>query len=112
MRMITKEEFQSVIDQMKTMVNYQNDKNKLYKKYGADGYLVEPNANVEIIKLLSFFFGEGAKEVLSTYCIANNFAHGKNNHEYVDDDGQHINLSSPEQLYDYLLTLPDCTSNG
>lgn len=91
---------------MKSLADYQNEKNKVYRKFGADGYLMEPNMSVEIIRLLSLFFGEGALDALTSYCIENKFAHGKGNKEYTDKHGKTIKLSSPEKLYDYLISLP------
>ena len=113
--MIDKDFFTQVIDGMKSLADYQNEKNKVYRKFGADGYLMEPNMNVEIIRLLSLFFGEGAVDVLTSYCIENKFAHGKGNKEYTDKHGKTIKLSSPEKLYDYLISLPtpaDSTSTS
>ena len=38
-KMISKNEFVEVINSMMLIDDYQQEKNKLYKKYGADGYL-------------------------------------------------------------------------
>lgn len=85
--------------------DYQDDKNKLYKKYGADGYLIEPSNDEIIIRLLkNAFYPCEELESIDTFCYKNNFGRGKNNGIYIDVYGQKVNITSADELYDYLLT--------
>lgn len=105
MRMLTRDEFVEAIETIKNVSNYQTDKNKLYKKYGADGYLIEPDSNIAVMNLLHIFFEEVDYDVIRTFCLENNFGQGKNNKTYKDDNGQEVDMSTPEKLYDYLMEL-------
>lgn len=103
--MITKELFVETINAMKRIYDYQNDKNKLYKKYDADGFLIEPDNNYIILKLLKLFLPDSFYDAaLEDFCFANNYGRGKSNSVYQDANGQRIKISSPEELYDYIFT--------
>ena len=103
--MISKELFVEAIDSIMHLKDYQNDKHKLCKKYGADGYLIEPSNDAILIKVIKNLF-KGCDEIdcIDTFCFVNNFGRGKGNQEYMDSDGQRIKITSSSELYDYLLT--------
>ena len=103
-KMISKNEFVEVINSMMLIDDYQQEKNKLYKKYGADGYLLEPDNNAIILKLLRHALpAEVDFNAIETFCLTNNYGRGKSNQEYIDMDGQKINISTPSELYDYII---------
>ena len=103
--MISKELFVSAINSIMKQKDYQDDKNKLYKKYGADGYLIEPNNDAIMLKIVKEFFVDCEElEAIETFCYKNNFGRGnKNNQVYIDSNGQRHIISSAEELYDYLI---------
>lgn len=103
--MLTKDEFCEAIETIKNVRNYQTEKNKLYRKYGCDGYLIEPDSNLEVMKLLHIFFEDVDYDVIKTFCLDNNYGQGKNNKTYIDDDGHEKDISTPGKLYDYLVEL-------
>lgn len=101
--MLTKELFIEVINSMQIIDDYQRDKNKLYKKYNADGYLIEPDNKVAILKLLRLLLPDDFYyNAIEEFCLTNNYGRGKNNDVYTDINGQRITISSSEELYNYI----------
>lgn len=99
---INKQDFVNAINSMMTIDDYQNDKNKLYKKYQADGFLIEPDNNDVVLRLLKLFLPENADgKVIEDFCLANNYGRGRNNDIVLDKNGNKIQISSPEDLYNY-----------
>ena len=103
MQFISKDDFVDAINSMMTIDDYQNDKNRLYKKYQADGFLIEPDNNDIMLRLLKLLLPADIHyEILEDFCLTNNYGRGKNNNVFTDIDGQRVYISSPEALYDYL----------
>lgn len=102
--MISKELFVEAIDGMMNIDDYQKAKNKLYNKFRADGYLLEPTNNDIIIRLLMQLIPHDCDyDALTAFCFDNNYGRGKNKQYYKDKNGQNIELKTPEDLYDYLI---------
>ena len=111
MALINKQDFVDAINSMMIIDDYQNDKNKIYKKYHADGFLIEPDNNATILKLLKILLPDTSScSILEDFCLMNNYGRGKNNNVLVDEDGQKILISSPEELYDHIFK--DETGDG
>lgn len=103
--MISKQLFVEAINMIMSIKDYQADKMKLWKKYGADGYLIEPSCEAVMLKIIKESFGRcGELEAIETFCYQNNFGRGKNHDSYMDSYGQRHTITSPDELYDYLLT--------
>ena len=103
--MISKQLFCEALESMKTLSDYQTEKNKLYKKYKVDGFLIEPTNDQILLKVIRELFKECTEiEALETFCYENNFGRGKGNQKYIDADGQSHTIISPEQLYDFLIS--------
>lgn len=103
MEVIDKDTFVEVINSMQTIDDYQKDKNKLYKKYNADGFLIEPDNKVAVLKLLRLLLPDDFYyNAIEEFCLSNNYGRGKNNNVYTDINGQRITISSPEELYKYI----------
>lgn len=101
--MINKTDFVNAINSMMLIEDYQNDKNRLYKKYNADGFLIEPDNNATVLRLLELQLpNESYKEILEEFCITNNYGRGKNKNICTDVNGQKILISSAEELYNYI----------
>lgn len=101
--MIDKQTFVDAINSMMLIDDYQKAKNKLYQKFNADGYLLEPDNNDIILRLLKLLAGSDRyDDTIETFCLVNNYGRGKGNTTYVDKDGVIIAITSPEELYDYI----------
>ena len=74
--------------------DYQSEKNKLYKKFSADGYLIEPNNDDIVVCLLKECFKPCDElECINVFCYDHNFGRGKGNQGYVDSHGQKIKIA-------------------
>lgn len=103
--MISKELFVEAINSIMNLNDYQIKKYELGKKYGVDGYLIEPSNDDILIKVIKETFGKCEEaEAIEKFCYTNNFGRGKGNQYYTDSDGQKIKITSPEELYEYLVT--------
>lgn len=103
--MISRQLFVEAINGIMTLKDYQSEKMKLWKKYGVDGYLIEPSCEAIMIRLIKDLFGKSEElEAIEAFCYKNNFGRGKNNQEYIDTYGQRHIISSADELYVYLLT--------
>lgn len=100
---ITKEQFAEAINAMMNIYDYQEEKNKLYKKFNVDGYLLEPTNNDIIIKLIMLLLPDSCdKDSLTAFCFDNNYGRGKSNQYYINSNGLKLKIQSPDDLYDYL----------
>lgn len=103
--MISQQLFVEAIDMIRPLKDYQADKMKLWKKYGADGYLIEPSCEATMLKIIKESFGKCEElEAIETFCYKNNFGRGKGNDIYVDSYGQNHTITSSDELYMYLMT--------
>ena len=105
LRLIERQDFIDAINSMMIIDDYQNDKNKLYKKYQADGFLIEPDNNGTILKLLKLLLPSDIHyKLLEDFCLTNNYGRGKGNNVLTDIDGQRLYISSPGALYDHIFS--------
>ncbi len=104
MHVISKKDFTEVIESMKKIDDYHAEKRKLYKKYGADGFIIEPDNNHAVLLLLKWIFRDTGADTgaISAFCLNNNYGTGKGNQEYIDTDGHKNKISTIDDLYDYL----------
>ena len=90
---------------MKRVDDYQESKNKLYRKFDVDGYLIEPDCNDIVLRLLNIIFSDSSEvDAINVYCLDNHYGIGKNNKTYINGDGQKITIVTPEDLYKYLIS--------
>lgn len=103
--MISRQLFVEAINAIMLSKDYQSDKMKLWKKYGADGYLIEPSCEAIMLKIIKESFGRCEElSAIETFCYENNFGRGKNHDAFIDSFGQRHIITSPDELYDYLLS--------
>lgn len=103
--MIRKEDFVEVLCEVREVNDYQEGLNKYFNEHGADGYLFQPDCVCSVIKLLHLMFGEKDRgEWISHFCFELDFGRKWKPGGCLDDDGQEITLSTPEELYDYLIS--------
>lgn len=103
--MIQKQDFCNAIRTIQNITDYQADRNKLYRKYDVDGFLIEPDAVETVIRLLGLFFEDTDISAIKTFCLDQNFGRGKGNKYYMDEEGQKKVIETPEDLFDYLSSL-------
>lgn len=105
--MISKKLFNEAIQSVMKIQDYNDEKYKLCKKYGVDGYLIEPSNDDILLKVIKESFGKCDElEALSVFCYEHNFGRGtsKANQVYVDSNGQKHKMTSIDELYDYLVS--------
>lgn len=101
---ITKPDFVAAIESMARVDDYQNAKNSLYKKHDVDGYLIEPDNNEIVLRLLKLIIPESADfDAVTAFCLEKNYGRGKSNQTYVDPHGIKHTIKSSDELYDYLV---------
>ena len=102
--MISKELFCEVINDMKSADAFQKDLNKVYKKNGADGYYWWTDCSTACLKILQLIFEENDYvDYIEDFCYTYEFGKSVKPDTFKDNDGQYIDLSTPEKLYDFLI---------
>lgn len=101
---IEKKDFtEAIMDVMKAS-DYQNSLNTFFREHGADGYVFQPDCIASVIRLLNVALGTGDKEDLITrFCFDLDFGRRKKTGALTAEDGTDLSLSTPEELYDYLV---------
>ncbi len=103
--MIDKEVFVEVIEDAMKSDDYQNWINKQLRANGAEGYLFHPTCVDSVIKLLHTFFGDAdLDDTISYFCFELDYGRKWKEGMIMGQNGEDINLSSPELLYDYLIS--------
>lgn len=99
--MITREEFTTVIENMKTCDGYQDELNKFYRKHGVDGYLYQPDCLEDVAFLLKKLFRD-EDDLVALFCFETEY--GKLHKGIAKtEDGETVDLSSIDKLYDLLI---------
>lgn len=102
---ISKEDFIETIETLKKVDDYSDELNIVFKKYGADGYLFQPDCHDAVVKLLHIIFGDMDKDEWISYFI-HELEYGKKWKSGVvcDVNGADISISNSSELYDFLLS--------
>lgn len=105
-KMITKEVFCKAVRDAENVWRYCDDLNALFDKYNADGNIFQPDCVGTVISLLHYTFEEkDHDEWIEYFCYELDFGKEWREGLITENDGTDINLSTPENLYDYLMTL-------
>lgn len=103
MNFISKEDFVNIIEDVKNTNDYQNNLNNFFRLNDVDGYIYQPDCCCAVIKLLHIIFQDAdAEEWISYFCFELDFGR-KWKPGTINHDGKEITLSTPEDLYDYLV---------
>lgn len=103
--MISKELFVEIIEDAKKSDDYQNWLNQQFRLNGAEGYLFQPTCVDSVIKLLHTIFGDADSDnMISYFCFELDYGRKWKEGMIAEQNGEKINLSSPEMLYDYLVS--------
>lgn len=102
---ISKDEFISIIDDIKNIDEYHSALNKVFRKHNVDGYIFQPDGTASIVKLLHFIFGDKDNEnYISKFVFDYNFGKTFNADKdtITNSSGNLIDLSNAEKLYEIL----------
>lgn len=102
MGLLTKDEFVEVIDILKGVDKYHEDLNSFFVKHGAEGCIYQPDNKVAVLMVLKKMFSD-TDNLLSWFCCESGYGKTGGDEYLTGDDGQPIDLSTPELLYDYLV---------
>jgi len=99
--MISKEVFVEVINEIAVVDKYHENLNSFFKSNDVDGYIFQPDCSPAILKLLRIIFND-EDDWIDYFC--NELEYGKKWKAGMiqDNDGQDIDLSTSEKLYDFL----------
>ena len=100
--MIDKNTFVKTLDGLKYVMDFNADLNHFFRTRNCDTQIVMPDCTDITINLLHEIFGEkDNNEWISYFCFELDF--GREHLEIKDMNGNDIDLSTPEKLYDFLM---------
>lgn len=106
--LISKEDFVSCINDIKDTMEYQNDLNKLFNKHNVDGYLYQPDCSAMLIRLLNKIFCVSSQDnYIEKFCFDTDFGKKHIDGMFLDAKNREIEINSPEELYDLLISLAE-----
>lgn len=106
MSIISKDEFIKAISKVKAVHEYQDGLNTYFSKNGCDGNLYQPDCTDTVLNLLHTIFGKADEnEWISYFVFELEFGEKYNQGMIKDCEGECIDLSSTENLYNYLIEL-------
>lgn len=102
---VSKEYFCKVIDALKTADTLIKDINKAIKKSDGDGYiwLNDKCALICIENLKTAFKDSDYVDFIEEFCYKYDFGKNVKPDTFKDNDGQYVDLSSAEKLFDFLM---------
>ena len=99
---MSKESFCEVIDNYKSMWNFTDDMNEVFKKYNCDGEVYPPMCTETVIDLLEFIFND-KNQWISYWAFELEFGKDYEDGYVKDEHGEVIPLKTTEDLYDLLV---------
>lgn len=99
---ISKEDFESIITELRKSSDYQKGLNRYFKNHDVDGYIYQPDCSCSVHKLLHMFFGESDNEEwINAFCFEFDFGR-KYKNSLKDRSGNVIPFSTIDDLYNVL----------
>lgn len=99
---MSKESFCRVMDNYKSMWNFTDDMNEVFKKYNCDGEVFPPMCTETVIDLLEFIFND-KNQWISYWIFELDFGKDYEDGYVKDEHGEVIPLKATEDLYDLLV---------
>ena len=99
---MSKESFCRVMDNYKSMWNFTDDLNDLFRKYKSDGEVYPPMCTETVIDLLEFIFND-KNQWISYWIFELEFGERYEDGDVKNENGEDIPLKTAEDLYDLLV---------
>lgn len=99
---MSKESFCRVMDNYKSMWNFTDDMNDLFRKYKSDGEVFPPMCTGTVVDLLEYIFND-VNEWIQYWTLELEFGERYEDGNVQDKDGNNISLKTSEDLYDLLV---------
>lgn len=99
---MSKESFCRVMDNYKSMWNFTDEMNDLFRKYKSDGEVFPPMCTGTVVDLLEYIFND-VNEWIQYWTLELEFGERYEDGDIQDKDGNNISLKTSEDLYDLLV---------
>ena len=99
---MNKESFCKVMDDYKSMFNFTDEMNELFRKYKSDGEVFPPMCTGTVVDLLEYIFND-VNEWIQYWTLELEFGERYEDGDVQDKDGNNISLKTSENLYDLLV---------
>lgn len=99
---MSKESFCRVMDNYKSMWDFTDDMNEVFKKYNCDGEVFPPMCTGTVVDLLEYIFND-VNEWIQYWTLELEFGERYEDGDVQDKDGNNISLKTSEDLYDLLV---------
>ena len=99
---MSKESFCQVIDNYKSMWDFTDEMNDLFRKYKSDGEVFPPMCTGTVVDLLEYIFND-VNEWIQYRTPEIEFGERYEDGAVQDKDGNNISLKTSENLYDLLV---------
>lgn len=100
---ISKEDFISAIEDIKSVNDYQEGLNNFFRKNNVDGYIFQPDCATTVLRLLHSICGDSDKyNLIEQFCLELDFGNKWKEGTITEKDGTDIKLQTTEDLYNYL----------
>lgn len=107
---ISRQDFEKTIDNVRKVYDYHDKLNAFYRQNGVDGYIIQPDCQAMVIRLLHIMFGEADKgNVIEWFCYDLEFGTKWDDKTLTLKDiyGNPIKMQTAGELYDYLCSRMD-----
>lgn len=111
--MINKEKFCEIIEELRDINEIQekigdlfrNSKNEMLREFGTPDAMIIANENI-IVDLLKDSFGlKDNDDTLEWWIWEMNYGKDVTAEDVIDENGKFIDITTPEKLYDYLVSI-------
>lgn len=100
---VSKDVFCDVIDNLRSVDEYHKGLNSFFERTGVQGFLYSPDAIPSVIQLLKAMFDD-RDNIIGVYCLEMEYGKNYKSGYLKDEGGKEIDFSTPEKLYDYLIS--------
>ena len=99
---ISKEIFNEIISELQRVDDYHFGLNAYFEKSGVQGFLYAPDATSSVMQLLKAMFND-EDDLINVFCGEMDYGRKYKSGYLKDEAGYHIDFSTPDLLYDYLV---------
>lgn len=99
---MSKESFCQVMDNYRSMFDFTDEMNDLFRKYKSDGEVFPPMCTRTVVDLLEYIFND-VNEWIQYWTLELEFGERYEDGDVQDKDGNNISLKTSENLYDLLV---------